>query len=351
MNPTDKYFEFLKKLENETPDSIMTNLFDKNWKNLLEKQKGTGANWFTLKPFDKVDPILLPILAKDPLVSACYLYYLIYSTTSALSERKDDILNDEKVKNFLKMSLDTIKTNSWACYVLISIRFSFHKVAVFEQYRSEFENIIAKDCAASYYYALGDFYKENSDKKESIRPKDNGRFRLGEPVILNSGYWSYYYAKHILKNRWNEAEDSISKETRKIDNVLFTALYAREFIKGKWIEAEPNISKHGISSLHYAQTINKEFPEGENEISKNPQLAFDYSKLINKEFKLGENAISTNPQLSFNYARDILNGRFELGEPSIMTDPDLTLQYAVEVVRGKLPEDMHNAMIGKKLAA
>lgn len=346
MNPTDKYFEFLKKLENETPDSIMTNLFDENWKDLLGKKRGTGANWSDLKPFDKVDPILLPILAKDPLVSACYLYYLIHS-----NDNKDDALNGEKVKNFLKMSLDTIKTDSWACYVLISIRFNFYKVAVFEKYRSEFEKIISKDCKASYYYALGDFYKENSVREGSIRPKDNGRFRLGEPVILNSGYWSYYYAKHILANRWNEAEDSISKETRKISNILFSALYAREFINGKWIEAEPNISTDGISSLHYAQTINKEFPEGENEISKDPQLSFDYSKLINKEFKLGENSISTNAKLSFLYARDILNGRFELGEPSIMTDPDLTLQYAVEVVRGKLPEDMHNAMIGKKLAA
>jgi hypothetical protein len=365
---TTKYFEFLKKLENETPDSVMNKLMNlpegKNWRGEIDLT-GTLKSHTNLDFLEKIDPILIPILAKDGLAGACYLYRLILNhIIHPARDGKSEILKQDNIRTFLKLSLENIKKDSFACYILISLRFDKHsRKSIFEDYRQEFEQIISKDARSSYFYAVGDYISNNDNPCETffIIRKNNGRFKLGEKEISQNGYWAYWYAKNILKRRWDRSDGEIGKVAEdniancrlspKNYDILFPALYAELFIPTGWEEAEKTISTHAESSLRYAKMINKEFPAGEEQISKNTTTAFDYAKLINKRFELGEQAISKDAKLSFLYARDIIEGRFELAEPTIMTDPEITLQYAIEVVGGQLPEDMHNQMIGKKLAA
>jgi len=76
----------------------------------------------------------------------------------------------------------------------------------------EFEPIISKDAAYSYYYA-----------KDIIK----GRWEKGEPAISQDAFRSYYYAKDIIKGRWELGEAAISK------NAYYSYIYAIEVIKGR----------------------------------------------------------------------------------------------------------------------
>jgi len=48
-----------------------------------------------------------------------------------------------------------------------------------------------------------------------------------EPVISQDAFYSYLYAKNIIKGKWGKAEPAISKDA------CYSYLYAREVIKGK----------------------------------------------------------------------------------------------------------------------
>lgn len=364
---TTKYFEFLKKLECETPDSIMNKLCgisdisSKEWRKKFDF-RGTESKAH-IGVFDNIDPILIPILAKDAFASACYLFYLVEKEKEFRpngDNTKNLLQKSDKIKTFLKMSLENIKNDSYSCYVLISMRYrGYGYNAIFEDYRNEFEKIISKDELSCYWYAKGDFYGDNNDKDQEKRARPQARFELGEQTIANNGYWAYWYARNILNSDWNSAspeiakiaEENIAKCTNIIDDEIVPLRYIKNHKKKSWPAGEPTISTHANSSLAYAELIGKEFPAGEEQISKSAELSFKYAKLINKRFELGEPAISKNAKLSFLYARDIVDGRFELAEPTIMDDPEVMLQYAIEVIRGQLPEDMHNRMIGKAIAA
>lgn len=153
----------------------------------------------------------------------------------------------------------------------------------------------------------------------------------------------------------------------------------------QYIEKNPNheqclitISKDAKCAHDYARKIRGRFSLGENAISQDPKYAYSYAFYIIKEkweigekaistsptyscqyavevlkerFILGEKAISTNAECSYYYARDIIKGRFELGEPAMASEPKWALQYALNVIKGKLPENLHNAMMGIKLAS
>jgi len=72
-----------------------------------------------------------------------------------------------------------------------------------------------------------------------------------EPLISKDSYWSYCYAKNVIKGRFSLAELHISK------NAYSSYLYAYYVIKGKWILAEPAIGKDTYSSYYYARNIIK----------------------------------------------------------------------------------------------
>ena len=69
--------------------------------------------------------------------------------------------------------------------------------------------------------------------------KVNSRFPAGEETILNSGkpYLMVQYARHVIGNRWPEAEPYIAEDAH------FSYRYATEVIKGRFVEGEPAIKR------------------------------------------------------------------------------------------------------------
>ena len=60
-------------------------------------------------------------------------------------------------------------------------------------------------------------------------------YYAGEDSILKDAYWSYQYARSVIKARWPEAETEISKDPE------ISYYYAGNVIKARWPEAEPII--------------------------------------------------------------------------------------------------------------
>lgn len=176
---------------------------------------------------------------------------------------------------------------------------------------------LSQSAEYSYRYAC---YQIPSSFLGDPKKTQNYRFKLGEPVILKNSEHACNYAKNV--------------------------------ICGRWIEAEELIGKCAANAIWYAENVVKgEFELGEATIAKDADQSLRYAKLIRKRFELGEPSIATNADYSFDYAKNIIRGRFELGEPAIATNKELMLKYALEIIKGKLPEEMHNKMIGTALAA
>lgn len=113
------------------------------------------------------------------------------------------------------------------------------------------------------------------------------------------------------------------------------------------------ISKNAKHSRAIAENLIKgRFKLGEEAISKDSLESYWYAKeVIKGRWEMGEQAISCDPRLSFDYASRVLRGRFELGELTIAKNENLAYLYAREVIKGKLPEEMHNIMLAKRIAA
>lgn len=113
------------------------------------------------------------------------------------------------------------------------------------------------------------------------------------------------------------------------------------------------ISKSAFLSRKTAEEIIKgRFELGEPVISKDPQEAFYYAKnVIKGKWEMGEEAIAQYDRYSFEYAKEVLRGRFILGEPTIAQNDQYATRYAMEVIKGKLPEEMHNVMLARNIAA
>lgn len=92
-------------------------------------------------------------------------------------------------------------------------------------------------------------------------------------------FWCYWYAKNVIKGRWEEGENII------LLSPFFTLIYCKHIIHGRWEE--------------------------------------------------GENIICTKPNLSYYYALKIIKGRFIKGEPVILTSLYWTCFYAIDVIKGR----------------
>lgn len=112
------------------------------------------------------------------------------------------------------------------------------------------------------------------------------------------------------------------------------------------------ISKSAEYSRRVAENILKgRFDLGEEAISKDPVESYWYAKdVIKGRWEIGEQSISKDPYLSFDYASKVLRGRFELGELAMSQEENVAYKYATEIIKGKLPEEMHNAMLAKRIA-
>mgnify|MGYP001373557597 CR=1 FL=1 len=104
-----------------------------------------------------------------------------------------------------------------------------------------------------------------------------------EGKIAESPWWSYMYAKMVLKERFVDGEAIIATSGH------YSYLYARFVLKGPFVQGEQAISQDPRASLFYAQkVIGGRFILGEatilqaensaNEQSPRPNLADEYRK-------------------------------------------------------------------------
>jgi hypothetical protein len=80
---------------------------------------------------------------------------------------------------------------------------------------------------------------------------ENRRISELESVIVNDPYYSYRYARDVIKGRWEEGEKVI------ISDLNSSYFYACDVVKGKWEEAEKIIATDLESSYWYARHVLK----------------------------------------------------------------------------------------------
>ena len=79
--------------------------------------------------------------------------------------------------------------------------------------------------------------------------------------------WAYNYAREVIKGRWPEGEEAISKDP------YWAYSYAVDVVGGRWPEGEKTISKDPEWAFYYAREVIKgRWPEGEEAIKKRPIL-------------------------------------------------------------------------------
>lgn len=66
-----------------------------------------------------------------------------------------------------------------------------------------------------------------------------------EHIIKTHSYYSYMYAKYVIKGRWISAEYIIMKDPW----AAFS--YAQHVMKERWLEAEPYMKQHRYAWHHY----------------------------------------------------------------------------------------------------
>ena len=137
-----------------------------------------------------------------------------------------------------------------------------------------------------------------------------------EPIILHDIEYSYLYARHVIKERWPEAETYLLK----LKSVTYSYYYTRYVIKKRWLEAEPNIAKDEYWAFYYARDIMRErWSEAEEDILNHVEsvdllviddfgvenmTSWTYEKifnLIDKRYRTGKACIITT---NLNYSKD-----------------------------------------------
>jgi hypothetical protein len=78
-------------------------------------------------------------------------------------------------------------------------------------------------------------------------------------------------------------------------------------------------------------------------------LSYYSTGLLKKRCSRYENILSKDCIFAFKYAKYFLKNRFELGEEEIGNNPEYSYYYAKNIIGGKLPEKMHNKMLGLAL--
>jgi len=148
-------------------------------------------------------------------------------------------------------------------------------------------------------------------------------FKGFETEISKDDWYSYYYAKDVLKGRFEMGEDAISKDAR------YSYLYAIDVFKGRFKTGEKAISKSASYSCYYAEYVLKgRFEVGEKAISKDAYYSYCYAEDVLKgRFEMGEKVISKHAKYSCYYAIYALKGRFEMGEDAIYKHAYCSKEY------------------------
>jgi hypothetical protein len=107
------------------------------------------------------------------------------------------------------------------------------------------------------------------------------------------------------------------------------------------LDNEKLIAIDGYYSYYYARDVLKcRFELGEKSIATDAECSYLYAKYILEDrFELGEKIITTDAYFSYCYARDVLKCRFELGEKIITTDAEYSYLYAKDILKNDFPSD------------
>jgi hypothetical protein len=91
-------------------------------------------------------------------------------------------------------------------------------------------------------------------------------------LILRSGYWSYIYARDVIRGRWEAGERIIAS------NAHISCAYARDVIRGRWEKGESEIARDSLASYYYARdVIRGRFYLGEVNI-KGKDISLEYEQ-------------------------------------------------------------------------
>ena len=72
-----------------------------------------------------------------------------------------------------------------------------------------------------------------------------------ENIIVTDSFYSYCYARDVIKRRWEEGEKSISTDSK------YSFWYAKDVLKDRFEEGEKTISMYPEYSYWYARNIIK----------------------------------------------------------------------------------------------
>ena len=148
-----------------------------------------------------------------------------------------------------------------------------------------------------------------------------------EHTIGSDAFWSYKYARNVIKGRWVLGEAAISERSG------FSYWYASDVVKGRFVLGEAAISESFLFSYWYATNVlnNCLTPKGAAKVS------------FENRFELGEAAISKDAKYAELYAKYFMKGNWT-PELAVMC-PCWLYTYAKDVIKGRLPSTMHNKML------
>lgn len=122
-----------------------------------------------------------------------------------------------------------------------------------------------------------------------------------EPFILESPKHSYFYAKQVLKKRWNKAEKTI------LEDPEYTYLYAKNVLKQRWKEGEKLLIERvkdttfgywgqekarDCITLYAMHVVKSRWKEVECYIAKSPLLGDYLGKLKDKDIAEFKNMVT-----------------------------------------------------------
>jgi hypothetical protein len=116
-------------------------------------------------------------------------------------------------------------------------------------------------------------------------------FPEAEKYILQNSRYATEYAIHIMKKRWEEAEDIILKNKDDMQSIY----------------------------SYYVKFLYKKEKEGEN-------------------FSNIEDLIADSPNFAYMFAKNQIKGRWEKGEKAILTNPSILYSYISDVIKKRIPE-------------
>ena len=115
-----------------------------------------------------------------------------------------------------------------------------------------------------------------------------------ERKIAESPWWSYMYAKMVLKGRFNDGEATIATSGQ------YSYMYANFVIKGRFVQGEQAISMDPRASLSYAQKVVRgRFELGETAIFQTENTAEKQTSMRNLADEYRKFCLKTDASISW----------------------------------------------------